>query len=1149
MFTGGRYVRAPEFQSDSEKLDEVPSSASDYEGREKQLHEVGFGENETCGSELNGSDESTSETGDDERLSAHQGVELSAMRNENREYYERMKQMEATLNQLVKALDSNQSINGPNKPPGEVDHSWSIGSVVPGPSSSSSNIRWENIQPFPNNIPANKMWEHWHRFVDRFEIAMSLGNINDPVKLAQGLFISMGEKLQGIILAARLRPSLNEPNCYAVFVKNVEDYLRSMVDVTAEHEAFTNLKQYMDEPTLAFQARLMEKVRLCGYSRDDQNRFVRAQLLKGMRNKDLAKTARTFGYETTFIVQSATREEAYTAETMQPDSSQAFAVTRNRQRAYDQQQWKRKHEIPNKDGNQRKKRDGHDNRYRGPGRRSRCSKCDKPFHKFGSCTAINNNCNNCGKRGHFAVVCWNKAANNVQVDRSQPREENMKILGADVNTIGGDDWKRLEHEFHVGTAKLEPIQLPNDSAVHSYASIKPISVTHAFTAEVEVVGCHKPLVNAEFLVIDKGSRSLLGRSTASDLKLLKVGIAVNNCETSEQLSTFPKVPGVQVKFSVDKAIAPTKNAYFNVPAAYRESAKARLTEMENRGIIERVTTAPEWSMSVVAKGKGDFRLVVNMRAQNRAIKREYYRLPLLDEMKVKLYGANYFSKLDLTNAFYHLELHESSRDLTTFMSENGMFRFTRLMFGVNCAPEIFQREMSRILESVKNIIVYIDDILIFAKTLEELRKTTAQVLMILKENNLTVNSDKCEYDRTRIKFLGHELDKNGFNIDEAKVRHIERFRQPNTISELRSFLGFASFLSPYIQGFANITRPLWELTSCNIWTWSDEQTKAFEHLKNQIAQCTVSLGYFSSTEKTILYTDASPHALGAVLVQDDGRKPPRVISFASKALTMTEKKYPQIQREALAAVWAVEYFAYFLLGRHFTLRTDAQGFTFILNRLREDSKRALNRADENIADSSSRLYVGNDAPFEEGTSPWEIAALEVNQVRFLTEEEIRLATVDDVQLKKVVDALETGYWPKELKRFEMLADDFTILRQKTLEIAHEGHPATAKFKSILRERVWYGVEYKQYCRERGINTIFSTPLYPQQNGLAESCMKLINKAMTAAASTGANYREELKAAIHAYNAAAHSVTGVPPEEDGEKNQAWAAPSASRESFI
>lgn len=483
--------------------------------------------------------------------------------------------------------------------------------------------------------------------------------------------------------------------------------------------------------------------------------------------------------------------------------------------------------------------------------------------------------------------------------------------------IGGDDWYRLKQEFRSGNAKLIPIELSPNSDIRSYASSRSMSIKCGFRATIEVVGCLKPTIEAEFLVVTEGRRSLLGRSTASDMKLLKLGASVNSCESSKLVSIFPKVPGVLVKFSVDESIPPVRNAYYNVPAAYRENAKKRLQDMENQAIIERVTKAPNWisGMSAVAKGKDDFRLVVNMRAPNRAIKREYFRLPLLEEMKIKLHGAEFFSKLDLTNAFYHLELHEDSRDLTTFMSENGMFRFTRLMFGVRCAPEIFQREMSRILGSVKNIVVYIDDILIFAANLQDLRVTVAQVLEILKANNLTINQSKCEFDKSRIKFIGHELDRNGFNIDEVKIKDIRKFRHPSTVSELRSFLGLASFVSPYIKGFADVASPLWAVTSANAWNWGPEQEQAFERLKEQIVNCTTSLGYFAENQNTILYTDASPNALGAVLVQQNNIQPPRIICFASKSLTPTEKRYLQNQREALGAVWAVEHFAYFLLGR------------------------------------------------------------------------------------------------------------------------------------------------------------------------------------------------------------------------------------------
>lgn len=328
--------------------------------------------------------------------------------------------MESALNQLVKHLGPNPPTAGANGVPDENDHSWSIGNTIgaaTGASASVTNIRWENIQPFPDDVPANRMWEQWIRFIDRFEIAASISNFNDPVKRAQILFLSMGEKLQGISRAARLRPSLLEPDCYTNFVKNIETYLRSMVDVTAEHEAFTNMKQEQNEPTISFHARLMEKVRLCGYSSVDQDRFVRAQLLKGMRNKDLVKTARTFGYETLFIVQSATREEAYAAETAQNEPQQAFAVTRNPQRIVNAtQQLKRKHEATNNRWSQPNKRDREESRNRGLGRRSRCPKCNRLFHRFGSCPAININCHTCGERGYFAIVCRKKNANQLHAE-------------------------------------------------------------------------------------------------------------------------------------------------------------------------------------------------------------------------------------------------------------------------------------------------------------------------------------------------------------------------------------------------------------------------------------------------------------------------------------------------------------------------------------------------------------------------------------------------------------------------------------------------------------------------------------------------------------------------------------------------------------
>lgn len=632
------------------------------------------------------------------------------------------------------------------------------------------------------------------------------------------------------------------------------------------------------------------------------------------------------------------------------------------------------------------------------------------------------------------------------IGKSEPIEF-LIDSGADANIIGGNDWNNLQKQVQKGLVDITMNNPSKTTNLRAYAAKNPMYVECSFSSTINALGTGNPSITAQFLVVPSGHRSLLGRATSGDMRLLKVGASINSCGEVIAVDVFPKMPGVLVKFSINKSVAPVRNAYYNVPAAYREGARQRLREMEQRGIIERVTTAPEWisGMSAVPKGKNDFRLVVNMRAANKAINREYFRLPLLHEMKTKLHGARYFTKLDLTSAYYHLELAKDSRDVTTFLTEEGMFRFTRLMFGVNCAPEIFQREMTRVLEGIPNIIIYIDDILVFAGTIEELRATVNKILELLRTNNLTLNESKCEYDKERVNFLGHELDKEGFHIDSVKTKHIEKFRPPETPSELRSFLGLAAYVSPYIQNFSDLTNPLWTVSTTRTWSWGPQQSAAFEATKKAIADCTIALGYFSEEDKTVLYTDASPVALGAVLVQENTKSIPRIISFASKALTPTEQKYAQNQREALGAVWAVEYFSYYLLGRDFTLRTDAKGVAFILNRSRETSKRVLTRADGwalrlspysykveyvegkfNIADPSSRLYDGKDEPFDESTSPWEIAKIEANAISLLTDEEVRSATREDDVLSQVTEALESGEWPKNLHRYKQISEDLCV---------------------------------------------------------------------------------------------------------------------------
>lgn len=708
--------------------------------------------------------------------------------------------------------------------------------------------------------------------------------------------------------------------------------------------------------------------------------------------------------------------------------------------------------------------------------------------------------------------------------------------GAELNVLTERDWARLKIESYEGDVILYDVETNPKLTIKAYATDRALQTTHSFTAWVRAEGDNKPRIFAKFVVIKGGGKSLMGRETAKRLKVLKVGLEVNAIEIQEG-DEFPAIPGVIVDFDVDPTITPKKTIYVNIPLHFQKKANDRISEMENRGIIEKVLVAPTWisGMAAVPKGKDNFRLVVDMKGPNRAIRRRFHKLPRVEEIKVTLHGSKIFTKLDLTSAFHHVRLSEAASAMTTFMSPTGMYRYKRLVFGVNCAPEIFQRVMEDVLRGINGIIVYIDDILIHAPDIETLRDTTKKVKEALRKNNLTLNDDKCEYEKERLIFLGHTVSKDGLNIDEQKVKDLRTFRKPKSLSELKSFLGTASYVSGFIARFGDMTAPLWKVANAKTFTWDTEQDEAFERVKQAISECTTTQGFFSIDDKTELYTDASPSALGAVLVQIDESGVKRIISFASKALTETEKRYAQTQREALAIVWACEHYYFYLLGHRFIIKTDAQGVSYIFNRDAKAPKRLLRRAEgwamrldsfdyeiefikgsENISDPSSRLFTGITVEYTESEAPCEIATItaeleeeDVNYSKdFMPLSEVSMHTKGDAELQAVIKALESGIWDADAKYYERFEEELRVdkgvvvrdgralipktLQMKALNLAHKGHPGISKMKSILRERVWWRLMGKQTedwvrdCRSCILNSKGERPVPMERTYLPEA---------------------------------------------------------------
>lgn len=341
------------------------------------------------------------------------------------EMLQRMENVLAAITDKISYLENMQMVHTPMATTPDSDQTWSTPNIATVPSGGHvMSVRCDNVKPFPSGVPANKLWETWNGYIEIFEMSANLAGVNDPVKRSQLLYLSVGEELQGVITAAKLRPSLNDPDCYQRFVANIHNYFRSMMDPAAEHENFSKLRQGKTESALAFHARLTSKVRLCGYNPGDHEMFVRSQLLKGLRNKKLAKNARIYGQATNDVVLSAGRSDCLESEIADPDSPsidrpEVYAV--QQQKPFEPR-FNAKRKSPNERADKQvDKRPRRENQVKG--RRSRCSRCGGLAHGQRQCPASQRICAACGERGHYAAVCREFRIRQVKGDPSNGDED------------------------------------------------------------------------------------------------------------------------------------------------------------------------------------------------------------------------------------------------------------------------------------------------------------------------------------------------------------------------------------------------------------------------------------------------------------------------------------------------------------------------------------------------------------------------------------------------------------------------------------------------------------------------------------------------------------------------------------------------------
>lgn len=257
-------------------------------------------------------------------------------------------------------------------------------------------------------------------------------------------------------------------------------------------------------------------------------------------------------------------------------------------------------------------------------------------------------------------------------------------LGSKVNIINDRDWEYLsKNKAMVWDVTTEPTDI-----LKPYASGSPLEIKMRFVTMINLP--NKQEFVTTFYVVNGGDISIVGKETAKQLGILKLGLGVNKVE---KIIPFPKIKNVVVKLTIDLYVKPVQQHVRPVSVTAEKQVEAKLNDALQRDIIERVNQPSSCISPIVIsyKSNDEIRIGIDMRKPNEAIKRENFSIPTFDSFMTKLKTAKYFSRLDLVDAYHQLELDVDSRHITTFITHLGLFRYKRLMFGVNSAVEIFQK--------------------------------------------------------------------------------------------------------------------------------------------------------------------------------------------------------------------------------------------------------------------------------------------------------------------------------------------------------------------------------------------------------------------------------------------------------------------------
>ena len=472
--------------------------------------------------------------------------------------------------------------------------------------------------------------------------------------------------------------------------------------------------------------------------------------------------------------------------------------------------------------------------------------------------------------------------------------------------------------------KTQTPEMPSEFRIPSEPIPKPTVTPSLVPPPISLISAAAFLVASRIPGSEVFSMTLedLGlRGSSTDEKIDLTGVPEDYHDFADVFSTgkadtLPPHRPYDLKIDLEDGASPPPSRMYSLSPSELATLRKFIEENLASKFIRPSKSPHGAPILFIKKKSGELRLCVDYRGLNKITRKDRYPLPLLTDLLDIPRKARYYTKIDLRHAYHLIRIAPGDEWKTTFRTRYGSFEWQVIPFGLTNAPAVFQRFMNDIFHDLLdvNVVVYLDDILIYSDDMDQHKAHVREVLKRLRANGLYAGAQKCEFHKDTVEYLGYILSPDGLRMDPAKVKAITDWPEPRKVKDVQSFLGFCNFYRRFIYAYSEIIVPLTRLTRKKVtWVFSNSCKEAFEKLKEEFTRAPVLTPWFPDSDM-IVETDASDYALAAILSvhTPDGDLHP--VAFHSRTFLPAELNYDTHDKELLAIFEAFKHWRQYLEG-------------------------------------------------------------------------------------------------------------------------------------------------------------------------------------------------------------------------------------------